>query len=619
MSGTITIADLQPVTALSNGDLLPIQQISDGVVRNIAIVKSGSGANGLVATDALGNISLQSVIPQGSSTPFTLASLTAGIGSVVTSQPAAKVFASPAGAGGLGAFITLAAPHLSGAIDGVSIVNNGTAITLGNASAGTVLPLYTGAISRSLSSFRSDALNLKDFGAVMDGVTDDSNAWASALSNTPSRGILNIPKGGYKVNNFPALSAPGYSVILNRLGTLDNGTSAAGTNPTGALGDGFLNIAALNGYLVYEKNIITSTNGYTTIAVNLNNASTSAQFGSTTVVGNLTLNASSQPGASGNTRNLNLITNSGASNNNQDVGLQSTVYQTGNTDAFAEYISFINQTGLIPTSGGGQSVAAEFDMKTNGPDGATNATLANPISGARCFLHFSSDNYNPPSWVPNQTHAVGDCIYNGLYTYVYTVAGVSGSSPPAFPTSAGSVTDGTATLTFGTTLISQISRVIQISTKPGTSASIATALIVAGNVDSAAIDLSQAVPTSSMTAGLRFPAGLGIDFSGNTTFVGLNLRTLSYNATDTALEYVVSGAKAFAITDVLGLNVGPGTPLASNATGGFLKIPIVLTAPTGTPASGGADQVYNTGTHSLNIYDHAAGNWYHVVMTSGAN
>lgn len=45
-------------------------------------------------------------------------------------------------------------------------------------------------------------LNVKDFGAVGDGVTDDTSAFASAINALPSGGVLVVPNGVYIVNGI---------------------------------------------------------------------------------------------------------------------------------------------------------------------------------------------------------------------------------------------------------------------------------------------------------------------------------------------------------------------------------------------------------------------------------
>jgi hypothetical protein len=63
---------------------------------------------------------------------------------------------------------------------------------------------------------------------------------------------------------------------------------------------------------------------------------------------------------------------------------------------------------------------------------------------------------------------------------------------------------------------------------------------------------------------------------------------------------------------------GGGSAQPTATTTGFLHMPYVAAAPTGTPAIiDGNACIVNTGTQSLNCY--IGSSWYHIAMTSGAN
>jgi hypothetical protein len=60
---------------------------------------------------------------------------------------------------------------------------------------------------------------------------------------------------------------------------------------------------------------------------------------------------------------------------------------------------------------------------------------------------------------------------------------------------------------------------------------------------------------------------------------------------------------------------------STSATTGFPSITTVDGTLTGTPANaiaGQAEIIYNTATHTLNIYDQPAGSWYHITLSAGA-
>lgn len=65
----------------------------------------------------------------------------------------------------------------------------------------TYLAPYTGAVSRLLSAKLADAVSVKDFGAVGDGVTDDTAAIQRAVDSLQGTGgTVRVPSGNYKLS-----------------------------------------------------------------------------------------------------------------------------------------------------------------------------------------------------------------------------------------------------------------------------------------------------------------------------------------------------------------------------------------------------------------------------------
>jgi hypothetical protein len=119
---------------------------------------------------------------------------------------------------------------------------------------------------RSLANRFSDVVNVKDFGAIGDGVTDDTAAIQAAIDSLPNKGgTIFIPSGVYKVTSTITVGngtdsarstknsieligegAPGYGPIGNLRNTSDNGTTLKWSGATGETvvafngsGDGF--------------------------------------------------------------------------------------------------------------------------------------------------------------------------------------------------------------------------------------------------------------------------------------------------------------------------------------------------------------------------------------------
>jgi hypothetical protein len=74
----------------------------------------------------------------------------------------------------------------------------------------TLIPKYdlknggatpTGAINRSFNEKLNETVSVKDFGAVGDGVTDDTTAIQAALNSITSSGSVYFPKGQYKITS----------------------------------------------------------------------------------------------------------------------------------------------------------------------------------------------------------------------------------------------------------------------------------------------------------------------------------------------------------------------------------------------------------------------------------
>jgi len=71
--------------------------------------------------------------------------------------------------------------------------------TVNSAGAVTFLQAGTGAVARSVQSKERDIVSVKDFGAVGDGVTNDTAAVQAALNANPSKTIY-FPAGTYLIN-----------------------------------------------------------------------------------------------------------------------------------------------------------------------------------------------------------------------------------------------------------------------------------------------------------------------------------------------------------------------------------------------------------------------------------
>lgn len=84
----------------------------------------------------------------------------------------------------------------------------------------------TGAwVDRTVQSKLRESVSVKDFGAVGDGVTDDTTAITAAVAAVPTGGIVLFPPATYLVST---VNVTGKSVVLSGYGSTINSTSANG-------------------------------------------------------------------------------------------------------------------------------------------------------------------------------------------------------------------------------------------------------------------------------------------------------------------------------------------------------------------------------------------------------
>lgn len=98
-----------------------------------------------------------------------------------------------------------------GALVKFSTVQTQTSL-VNSAGAVTFLQAGTGAVARSVQSKERDIVSVKDFGAVGDGVTDDTAAIQAAINSIANGGIVYVPTGTYCISK-PLRMTPDKSLI----------------------------------------------------------------------------------------------------------------------------------------------------------------------------------------------------------------------------------------------------------------------------------------------------------------------------------------------------------------------------------------------------------------------
>ena len=123
---------------------------------------------------------------------------------------------------------------------------------------GGYMPAGTGAVARTVQDKLREFVSVKDFGAVGDGVTDDTAAINAALAAVPVGGVLRFPAGTYRVTSQIVIP-PGKRLALIGEGSRQTVFMYAGQDTTVdcfVFGDGSSNC---NGYFVQGISFNSST------------------------------------------------------------------------------------------------------------------------------------------------------------------------------------------------------------------------------------------------------------------------------------------------------------------------------------------------------------------------
>lgn len=120
-------------------------------------------------------------------------------------------------------------------MNGFNILNAGNAAEIGlvNADDVSFISSGTGAVSRSVGDKLQDTVSVKDFGAVGDGVTDDTAAIQAAIDYCEANvdgGCIYLPTGKYKVTST-------LTVTASKTGFAGAGVGTTLIIPTGNYGD----------------------------------------------------------------------------------------------------------------------------------------------------------------------------------------------------------------------------------------------------------------------------------------------------------------------------------------------------------------------------------------------
>lgn len=453
-------------------------------------------------------------------------------------------------------------------------------IPYGGTSADVFSPAYTATITIAspgvitavgMNPVPNQGVIFSTTGALPTGLVAGTTYYAVPASINSTNGTFQVAAtaNGSAINTSGAQSGTQTATIVkNVVWNARAFWAGANLDPTGAanavqyLGDGDIYQSFNGGRLNLNKQIIHSTNTFAIESINLDN-----QGGVTgNVTGGLRINANSYASSSGFTWPFLVSLNAGATGggNTQDVAISSLVTRPLNAAGatWQYYGQTQDDTGLPPTSSSA-IIILEDDIRSSGPEDTRSAYDPGNFGGRSGFDIFIGDsaklnvNWSASLAIPggsNGRYTILPSTANG-FIYRDTVGNcTTGSTEPTWPTSAGTVTDGTCTWSYGTTTASMVSRLINFNTSEN--AEIGAGFLTAGKYYDAVLDASSAVLTpynGSKPAIIRLPPNGPIDWSAGISGLSLanqNIRTTLYNSTSGNWEYQVSQAAKFSISDV---------------------------------------------------------------------
>jgi hypothetical protein len=253
----------------------------------------------------------------------------------------------------------------------------------------------------------------------------------------------------------------------------------------------------------------------------------------------------------------------------QDCGANFTIAKVNNGNPWVAGVHITARSQNIrPSSIDGALTGMEIAHQASGDDDGGLASAP----GLRLGIHMSQFAWSEtPVWTANTAYTIGAVINptsgsGAVYTYICTVAGTSGATQPSWPTSAGTVTDGTVTWSFnGFSCVFAMG----YAHDGGPDGLTKSVFGVLGSNTYQVFDARSAVAPAGYpdpVAGLRMSAGQIVDFNGASTathagWIGPAGSYLQYvTAAVNRLRWVSGGNEVMSINDLGTLIIAPLTP-----------------------------------------------------------
>jgi len=283
------------------------------------------------------------------------------------------------------------------------------------------------------------ALNVKSFGAKIDGTTADGPAMGAALAALKPWQALRVPGGAMSIAWLADVqgTTPATPVLFDVDGTLAGGQAMQQAFSRVAKGDVFETFNA-GRKLLSKKDAEVDSNGVLEINHNFNASGGSPGWISTPIRVNASDNAAAVDSIWG--VHVALTTNSNQPTWPQNVGVSSTVIKNGSAWTAGMHITASDRQNK-PTSTGGTMLGMEIGYHGNAADDTLNGTAFGG-TGTRMGLHLSLSAENASGALPfvssfgvlvdgNSDTTVKSVYANGTNTHAYQVFDARGANAPS--------------------------------------------------------------------------------------------------------------------------------------------------------------------------------------------
>jgi hypothetical protein len=280
----------------------------------------------------------------------------------------------------------------------------------------------TGALVRAAQDRDRDLINIKDFGAAVDGTTHDEVAIGNALASLVNQQAVWFPGGSTPITwGSVQGTTPTTPVLFKCDGTQSGGSTILQAYNRNNKGDVF---ESFSGGVKFFAKRSAEPNSGGVVRIEYTNSNSGGTQGF--VGAPLNVVAADNTGAVLSTLGINVSFNSNSNQTAggwpQNVGINASVKKNGVAWTNALHGS-VDDTQNLPSSTGGTGVAIETRLTSNGVDDAFNGQMYGTV-GTRIGYHMSLSEYSSSGALPCEI-AVGFWISgttNAIIKSAYSLA-----------------------------------------------------------------------------------------------------------------------------------------------------------------------------------------------------